>query len=60
MDLGLLILDLELSEKNLSEGYFYYLDEEDSIFENYGEIIPNEKKDRSFDVTEIEVYQINY
>ena len=56
----MLILDLELSEKNLSEGYFYYLDEEDSIFENYGEIIPNEKKDRSFDVTEIEVYQINY
>jgi len=29
-------------------------------FENYDEIIPNEKKDRLFDVKEVEIYQINF
>jgi len=45
---------------NLSQGYFYYHDNNSMCFENYDEIIPNEKKDRLFDVKEVEIYQINF
>ena len=31
-----------------------------SSFKNYEEIIPNEKKNRTFNVTEVEIYQINF
>ena len=47
-------------KKNLSEGYFFYKNESMSSFKNYEEIIPNEKKNRTFNVTEVEIYQINF
>ena len=46
-------------KNNLSEGYFYYKKENLSSFKNYEEIIPNEKGDRTFNVIEVEIYQIN-
>ena len=45
-------------KKNLTQGYFHYHDEGDRSFENYDKIIPNEKRDRAFDVTEVEIYKI--
>jgi len=45
---------------NLSQGYFYYKNKNDISFENYNEIIPNEKKNRLFEVKEVEIYQINF
>jgi len=38
--------------------YFYRAKNEKSSFENYNDIIPNEGKDRFFDVEEVEVYKI--
>jgi len=46
-------------KKNLSQGCFDYKNKS-MCFENCNEIIPNEKKDRLFDVKEIEIYQINF
>ena len=45
---------------NYSQGYFSYQDKSSMCFENYNEIIPNEKKSRLFDVKEVEIYQINF
>ena len=45
---------------NLSQGYYFYKNKEEMCFENYYEIIPNEKKNRLFDVKEVEIYQINF
>ena len=45
---------------NLSQGYFYYKNKNGMSFENYDEIIPNEKNSRLFDVKEVEIYQINF
>ena len=47
-------------KKNLSQGCFDYKNNSSICFENYNEIIPNEKKDRLFDVKEVEIYQINF
>jgi len=49
----------EYGNGDLTQGYFYYKNKNDICFENYNEIIPNEKKDRLFDVKEVEIYQIN-
>ena len=47
-------------KNNLSQGYFYYQkSQNDECFENYNDIIPNEKKNRAFNVIEVEIYQIN-
>ena len=47
-------------KNNLSQGYFYYQKHPNhECFENFNNIIPNEKKNRTFNVTEVEIYQIN-
>jgi len=38
--------------------FVYKENENDQCFENYSEIIPNNKKDTYFDVKEVEVYKI--
>jgi len=48
----------ETERKNLTQGKFYYKKIENQCFENYSEIIPNNKKDTYFDVKEVEVYKI--
>ena len=46
-------------KKNMSQGEFLYkTKEKDIFFENFNEIIPNNGKDRFFDVEEVEVYKI--
>ena len=46
----------ERGKKNMSQGYFLY--STTLYFEKFNEIIPNEKKDRFFDVDEVEIYNI--
>ena len=49
----------DTERKNLTQGKFYYKENEnDQCFENYNEIIPNDKKDTYFDVKEVEIYKI--
>ena len=43
--------------KNMSQGQLLYMPEM-PYFENYWEIIPNEKKNTAFDIDEVEVYLI--
>ena len=44
---------------DLTQGIFYYKENEnEQSFENYNEIIPNDKKDTYFDVKEVEIYKI--
>ena len=44
---------------DLTQGKFYYKENEnEQSFENYNEIIPNDKKDTYFDVKEVEIYKI--
>ncbi len=43
---------------NMSQGEFCYYNEDDNYFNNFEEIIPNEKKDKFFDLDEVEVYKI--
>ena len=43
-------------KKNMSQGYFYY--SKSLYFENFNEIIPNDGKDKFFDVEEVEIYNI--
>ena len=43
-------------KKNMSQGFFLY--STTLYFENFNEIIPNEGKDRYFDVEEVEIYNI--
>ena len=46
----------ERGKKNMSQGYFLY--STTLYFENFNQIIPNEGKDRLFDVEEVEIYNI--
>ena len=46
----------ERGKKNMSQGYFLF--STTLYFENFNEIIPNEGKDRFFDVDEVEIYNI--
>ena len=49
----------DTERKNLTQGKFYYKENEnDQCFENYNEIIPNDKKNTYFDVKEVEIYKI--
>ena len=49
----------DTERKNLTQGIFYYKENEnDQCFENYNEIIPNDKKNTYFDVKEVEIYKI--
>ena len=49
----------EKGKKNMSQGEFLYFSDINKIyFENFNEIIPNDKKNRFFDVEEVEVYKI--
>jgi len=50
----------EKGKGNLSQGRYVYKNKNDIHFENYDEIIPNEKNYRFFDVKEVEIYQINF
>ena len=43
---------------NLSQGKFHYKGKDKEAYENYGEIIPNNKNDILFDVIEVEIYKI--
>ena len=46
-------------KENMTQGEFlYYSDINDIYFENFNKIIPNDKKNRFFDVEEVEVYKI--
>ena len=45
-------------KNNLSQGYYYYKNKNDEIFENYDELIPNDKDDVMFYVNEVEIYKI--
>ena len=42
---------------DLTQGIFYYRIDDES-YENFNEIIPNDKKDTYFDVKEVEIYKI--
>ena len=46
----------ERGKKNMSQGYFLY--STTLYFSNFNEIINNEKKDKYFDVEEVEIYNI--
>ena len=39
----------------MSQGNFFF---DDNHFENFADIIPNEKKEKFFDLEEVEVYKI--
>ena len=45
-------------KNNMSQVKFFYRTIKESAFENYNNIIPNEGKDRLFDVEEVEIYKI--
>ena len=45
-------------KQNLSQGKFHYISKGQESFENYNEIIPNDKCDKLFDVKEVEIYKI--
>ena len=45
-------------KKNMSQGEFLYYSKDRTIFNDFNKIIPNEGKDRFFDVEEVEVYKI--
>ena len=44
--------------KDLTQGIFHYKISGEESFENYNEIIPNNKTDTFFDVKEVEIYKI--
>ena len=49
----------DTERKNLTQGKFYYFENENrQSYENFNEIIPNDKKDTYFDVKEVEIYKI--
>ena len=54
MALFLHILDSEV--KNMSKGDYQY--GSGDYFENYNEIIPNEKNTKTFNVEEVEIFKI--
>ena len=43
---------------NLTQGKFYYKSKDEERYDNYNDIIPNDKKDVDFNVKEVEVYKI--
>jgi len=43
---------------NLTQGKFLYRSKDNEYYDNYNEIIPNEKKNMYFDVKEVEIYKI--
>ena len=45
------------NEKNMNQGKFLYY-EKDIHFEDFNSIIPNEGKDKYFEIEEVEVYKI--
>ena len=46
----------ERGKKNMSQGYFLY--STTLYFENFNAILPNDGRDRFFDVDEVEIYKI--
>ena len=42
----------------MSQGEFVYKNKENESFYNFNEVIPNEKKNRFFNVEEVEIYKI--
>ena len=49
----------DTERKNLTQGKFYYFENENrQCYENFNEIIPNDKKNTYFDVKEVEIYKI--
>ena len=44
--------------KDLTQGFFFYTKSGEECYENYNEIIPNDKKGTYFDVKEVEIYKI--
>ena len=51
----------ETGKKNMSQGQFLYKENPgDTYFEGINEIIPNENKDRFFNVKEVEVYKLTF
>ena len=48
-----------MGRKDLTQGIFHYQKYGAESFENYNEIIPNNKTDTFFDVKEVEIYKIN-
>ena len=47
----------DMGRKDLTQGIFHY-HKYDESFENYNEIIPNNKTDTFFEVKEVEIYKI--
>ena len=43
---------------NLTQGNYLYKNENESCYENFSELIPNDKKEVLFDVKEVEIYKI--
>ena len=43
---------------NLTQGKFLYRSKDNEYYDNYNEIIPNEKKNMYFDIKEVEIYKI--
>ena len=43
---------------DLTEGNYYYKNDNESCYENFSELIPNDKKEVFFDVKEVEIYKI--
>ena len=43
---------------DLTEGNYFYKNDFDSCYENFSELIPNDKKEVFFDVKEVEIYKI--
>ena len=46
----------ERGKKNMSQGYFLF--STTLYFENFNAILPNDGRDRFFDVDEVEIYKI--
>jgi len=46
-------------KKEMNNGRFVYK-RNDTFFENINDIIPNEKKDRYFNIEEVEIYKISF
>ena len=47
-------------KKEMNNGRFVYKKRDDTFFENINDIIPNEKKDRYFNIEEVEIYKISF
>ena len=47
----------DTGNKNMSQGNFIF---DENYYENFASIIPNEKKERFFDLEEVEIYKITF